>query len=55
MTTIMCTDCNHVVFIQMGRGWCSHCQAEYEVEIRQTKKSPLPEEVLKDRSNIHRG
>jgi DNA-directed RNA polymerase subunit M/transcription elongation factor TFIIS len=55
MTTICCLDCSHIVLVRDGRGRCSHCGAEYEVEIRQVKKSPLEGDKLDDRRNMHRG
>lgn len=56
MTTIMCHDCQHIVFVTpRGQGVCIHCGAEYEVEVRQTKKTELTGEELKDRQNAHRG
>lgn len=55
MSTITCLDCQHIVLVHQGRGRCVHCGAEYEVEVRQTKKTELAGEELKDRENRHRG
>jgi Zn finger protein HypA/HybF involved in hydrogenase expression len=55
MTTICCLDCSHIVLVHDGRGRCSHCGAEYEVEIKQVKGTTLEKAQLEDRVNKHRG
>ncbi len=55
MSTIMCLDCKHIVLVFDSRGRCSHCGAEYEVEVRKTKDSKLDGVALEARQNVHRG
>ena len=56
MTTIICLQCAHIVLVQPdGLGHCVHCSAGYKVTIEQVRESPLDEEKLKDRANVHRG
>ena len=56
MTTIICTDCGHIVLCYDAHyGNCTHCGAQYEIEIKQLKKSPLAPEELKERQNRHLG
>ena len=55
MSTITCLDCGHIVLVREGHGRCSHCGAEFEVEIRKVKDSPLEKELLQTRKNRHMG
>lgn len=55
MSTITCTECSHIVLVRDGRGRCSHCGAEFEVEIRKVRGTELKGEELESRVNKHRG
>lgn len=56
MTTIICTDCAHIVLVRPdGLGHCPHCHAAYKVTIEQVRGTDLDEETLKDRQNAHKG
>jgi hypothetical protein len=56
MTTVICFDCAHIVFIQPdGLGCCTHCAAMYKVEVTQIRPTKLSGEALKDRQNSNRG